>query len=340
MNLNKYRAILRRFQAKRVVVLRDMMLDEYVSAESWRISREAPVLILRHQATRLLPGGGANPVSNIHSLGGRALPLGVVGSDLMGEALLGIFRAKGLDTSGLVREKGRPTGVKTRVLAGGVNTAKQQVIRIDRVSEEPVRRATEEALLQALQRRLKGADGLIVSDYGCGLVTERVLSFLNGLRRRHPGLVVCVDSRYRLMDYRGVTVVTPNETEAAPAAGFEEYREGLLPQIGARLLSTTGARMALVTQGSKGMTLFQPGLPSRHLPVCGSTEIVDVNGAGDSVAATMTLALAAGAEPHEAMALANAAGGVAVMRSGPASVTRAEILGALEAGPALEEKKR
>jgi rfaE bifunctional protein kinase chain/domain len=331
MNLKPWQSLLSKFTGKRIVVLGDMMLDEYLYGETTRISREAPVLILKYGHTEVLPGGGANPVSNIHSLGGQALPVGVVGDDAMGARLRAIFADKGMDTSGLVEEPGRVTAVKTRILAGGHNTAKQQVIRVDRIEERPVAAATERRVLTALEERLKGAQGLIVSDYGNGLVTDRVLAHLNGLRRRHPRLVICVDSRYRLMDYRNVTVVTPNETEAAPAAGFEEYSEAMLPAIGKRLLATTRAGMVLVTRGSQGMSLFRKQRPTATIPVCGSREIVDVNGAGDTVAAAITLALASGAEPEAAMALANAAGGVAVMQSGPAAVTAPQVLANLAA---------
>ena len=326
MNLKPWQSLLAKFSGKRVAVLGDMMLDEYVFGETSRISREAPVLILKYGHTEVLPGGGANPVSNIHSLGGQALPVGVVGDDAMGGRLRAIFAAKGMDVSGLVEEPGRVTAVKTRILAGGHNTAKQQVIRVDRAEERPISAATERRVLAALDERLKAAQGLIVSDYGSGLVTDRVLAHVNALRKRHPRLVICVDSRYRLMDYRNVTVVTPNETEAAPAAGFEEYSEAMLPEIGRRLLATTRASMVLVTRGSQGMSLFRKGKPTATVPVCGPREIVDVNGAGDTVAAAITLALAAGAKPEAAMTLANAAGGVAVMQSGPASVSRPQIL--------------
>ncbi|HTB23504.1 MAG TPA: bifunctional ADP-heptose synthase [bacterium] len=321
--------VLQAFSKLRVVVLGDLMLDEYVFGETTRISREAPVLILKHERTQSLPGGGANPVSNIASLGAAALPVGVLGLDRAGDTLLDIFKAKGVDTSGVVTESGRTTPVKIRVLAGGHNTARQQVIRLDHEAEGPITPDTESAVLKALDARIKGAHALIISDYGNGLMTPRLLKHVNALAARLPRLVVCVDSRYQLGGYRAVTVITPNETEAAPAAGFEDYREEDLDRIGKALLKRTRARMVLVTRGSRGMSLFR-GARRDDVPVLGSTDSVDVNGAGDSVAACMTLALAAGAEPGLAMRLANAAGGVAVMQRGPASVTKAQILSLLE----------
>jgi rfaE bifunctional protein kinase chain/domain len=317
--------VLKAFSSLRVVVLGDLMLDEYVFGETTRISREAPVLILKHERTLSLPGGGANPVSNIASLGAAALPVGVLGLDRAGDTLLDTFKAKGIDTGGVVTEDGRTTPVKIRVLAGGHNTARQQVIRLDHEAEGPISATTETAVLTALDARLEGAHALIISDYGNGLMTPRLLRRVNAVAAGRPRLVVCVDSRYQLGGYRGVTVITPNETEAAPAAGFEDYREEDLDRIGRALLKRTRARMVLVTRGSRGMSLFRGGRRD-DVPVRGSKDSVDVNGAGDSVAACMTLALAAGAEPELAMRLANAAGGVAVMQRGPASVTTAQIL--------------
>lgn len=326
--LKDAKAALDRFGKLRVVVLGDLMLDEYVFGETSRISREAPVLILKHERTLSLPGGGANPVSNIASLGAQALPVGVLGADRAADALTEIFQTKGVDLSGVTVEPGRVSPVKIRVMAGGHNTARQQVIRLDHEAEGPISRASEAAVLKALDDRLRGAHALIISDYGNGLMTPALLKYVNGLAKRSPKLVTCVDSRWQLGRYQGVTAITPNETEAAPAAGFEDYREDDLDAIGRALLAKTRARMVLVTRGSRGMSLFQ-ARKREDIGVYGSDEIVDVNGAGDSVAACLALALAAGAEPGLAMRLANAAGGVAVMQRGPASVTREEILSLL-----------
>jgi D-glycero-beta-D-manno-heptose-7-phosphate kinase len=327
--LSDYQNILKRFSGLRIVVLGDLMLDEYVFGATTRISREAPVLILKHEKTLSLPGGGANPVSNIASLGATALPVGVLGTDRAGETLRDLFKEKGVDGSGIVGEPGRVSPVKIRVLAGDHNTARQQVIRIDHLAEHPMQPATEKAVLTALEAQLKGAHGLIVSDYGNGLVTPAVLRYVNSLSRKLPKLVVCVDSRYQLGAYRGVTAMVPNETEAAPAAGFDDFGDGDLDAIGRRLLKQTKAKQVLITRGSRGMSLFS-AKKRENVAVLGGTQIVDVNGAGDSVAACFTLALAAGASPSIAMRLANAAGGVAVMQAGPASVTREQILSLLK----------
>jgi rfaE bifunctional protein kinase chain/domain len=186
--------------------------------------------------------------------------------------------------------------------------------------------AIEKKVLRALEEQLSGADALLVSDYGSGLITPGVLRTINLLAKKRPRLVTVVDSRYQLTKYRNIWAAVPNETEAAPAAGYEEYRESNLPRIGEKLLATLKSRMVLVTRGSKGMSLFQKGRKLSSVEPYGSTRIVDVNGAGDTVAAAFTLGLAAGAKPEEAMALANAAGGVAVMKTGPASVTARQLM--------------
>ena len=331
MNKTRAKQLLKKFEGLKIAVLGDMVLDEYVYGESTRISREAPVLILRHERSDVLPGGGANPVSNIQSLGGAVHPVGVVGDDRGADLLEELFRKKGVDTSGLIRDRERETQRKVRLMAGGHNTARQQIVRLDYVSEEALPPTLEARVLAALERALTGADGLLVSDYGSGLVTAGVLKVINSLAQKKPELVTVVDSRYQLNKYRGVWAAVPNETEAAPAAGFEEYREAMLNKIGEKLLGTLKSRMVLVTRGSKGMSLYQKGKRSPStVPVYGSTRIVDVNGAGDTVAAAMTLALAAGANGEEAMALANAAGGVAVMHPGPASVTAKQLMKNLE----------
>lgn len=329
MKTAAHEKILKAFSGKKVVVLGDLVLDEYVYGATERISREAPVLILRHERTLALPGGGANPASNVHSLGAQALPVGLVGLDDAGERLLGIFKQKGLDTSGILQDAGQPTSRKVRVMAGGTNTARQQVIRVDYAPEGEMPKATQKRLVQVLEKRLKGADALLVSDYGAGALGEEVLAFVNSLRKKMPKLVTCVDSRYQLSRYRGVTALTPNETEAAPAAGLEEYHPKDLPFIGKKLLKDTQAGYALVTRGSKGMSLFSAKGPRIDLPIYGSDQIIDVNGAGDSVASAFTLALASGADAKAAMEIANAAGGVAVMQAGPASVTRDQIVSLL-----------
>lgn len=325
MTFTRVKQLLKRFKDCKVVVLGDMVLDEYLYGESSRISREAPVLILKHEKSVALPGGAANPTSNIHSMGAQPYPIGVVGKDLAAQKLLSLFKKKKI-AGHLVQDSDRPTLHKTRIMAGGHNTSRQQIVRMDYVSEELISEKIEKNILKVLEAELKNADALLVSDYGSGLITPGILRFVNSLAKRKPRLVTVVDSRYQLTKYRHMWAATPNETEAAPAAGYEEYREADLEKIGDKLLKTTKSKMIMVTRGSKGMTMFRQRRKSLHVPPYGSTKIVDVNGAGDTVTAALTLALAAGAKPEEAMAIANAAGGVAVMKAGPASVSPKQIL--------------
>jgi rfaE bifunctional protein kinase chain/domain len=217
--------------------------------------------------------------------------------------------------------------VKTRILAGGIHSAKQQVVRIDRYTGEPVsdrhRAQAERAALQAI----KDADAVLVSDYGSGLVTPRFVSDLAARGRKHkPGLPILIDSRYALTKYAGLTACTPNESEVEQVLGVRiDDRRAVLERAGRKLLDQTGMACVLITRGSRGMALFEPGKKTVHIPIFGSDQIADVTGAGDTVMATMTLALAAGGSFEEAARLANYAGGLVVMKRGTATVSAAEL---------------
>jgi rfaE bifunctional protein kinase chain/domain len=263
-----------------------------------------------------------------------AVAVGVAGTDETGKRLLEVM-ARAIDIRGVVRAKGCVTPTKTRILAGGIHSAKQQVVRIDRT-----RRSTPGAReLSAVKSRLLAAaarcDALLVSDYGSGLVTPALVNAARkALRTRRAGRPpVLVDSRYDLLRYRGMTTCTPNESEVEQLFGVKigENRR-VLERCGRSLLDATRARAVLVTRGSRGMALFERDRPTLHIPIFGSDQIADVTGAGDTVIATMTLALAAGGTFEEAARLANYAGGLVVMKRGTATVTAAELRAAVESG--------
>lgn len=310
-----------------------MLLDEFVSGEISRVSREAPVLILRHRSSHSYPGGGANAVSNLASLGARALPVGVVGDDEDGRMLLDDFRGKGIDTSGIIRAHGWVTTCKTRYLAGWTHTTEQQVLRVDREPKTRIPARAEQAVARQLRRLSRHADAVLVSDYGLGIASP---SLLRGLEAK----ILTLDSRYRLLDYRkcGVTAATPNEPELEAAyhasIGTDQTR---LEDLGRRALRDLGLEALVVTRGKDGMAVFERKgayskgkiSASRHIPIFGSDSPVDVTGAGDTVIAAFTLALAAGATYLEAAHIANYAGGIAVMKKRTATVTREELESAL-----------
>lgn len=316
------------FERVRVAVAGDLIADEFIYGQIDRVSREAPVLILSYDSAEVLPGGAGNAARNAASLGAAVELVGVVGRDPAGRGLYQALQASA-DVSGIVQASGMTTPVKTRILAGGVHSAKQQVVRIDRagggLTPTSVRRV-EAALVRAMGR----ADALVMSDYGTGLVTpeswQRAVAAAKG---RTPG-VVLVDSRYNLGGFSGVTACTPNESEVEALLGIRiDDNRKVLEEAGRHLLATLRCRAVLITRGSRGMALFEPGRPTDHIPIVGSDQVTDVTGAGDTVIATFAVALAAGASFGEAARLANHAGGIVVMKRGTAVVTRRELLAAL-----------
>ncbi len=317
-----------RFRGFRIAVLGDLVCDEFVHGDIERVSREAPVLILRHTRTEVVPGGGANAVANLRALGAEPVPIGVVGTDSAGEALLATFRKAGIDTRGVRRLPRYATPTKSRLLAGGVHTRRQQVIRVDRGAEPgDLDPPIEDDVLRRVSRAARGAAGLLVADYGYGAATPRLV---RRLRQAYPSLRMTVDSRNRVASFRRMSACTPNQEELERAAGIGPLRsEALLRRAGHALLRRTGNAAVLVTRGALGMTLFARGRPPVDIPAYGSGEVADVTGAGDTVIAVFTLALLSGAAPLEAARLANYAAGLVVMKYGTATVSRAEIVRAV-----------
>jgi D-glycero-beta-D-manno-heptose-7-phosphate kinase len=329
-------AILDLFAGCRVAVIGDFVADEFVYGRVGRLSREAPVLILEYDKTDTRPGGAGNAANNIAALGGHAVAVGLVGDDDAGARLCGAFDA-GVDARRLVRVRGRETPTKTRILAGGIHSAKQQIVRMDRGTRRQAtaeeRRRFEQAALAATAR----VDAVLVSDYGGGLVTPRLVQAIARAARTRDGArpKILVDSRYDLRRYRGLTACTPNESEAEALIGAtigDDLRA--LERAGRQLLEETRMEAVLITRGSRGMALFEADQPTRHIPIFGPDEIADVTGAGDTVIATMTLALASGATAYEAAQLANVAGGIVVMKRGTATVSHEELRAALGLGRA------
>jgi rfaE bifunctional protein kinase chain/domain len=321
------------FGSRRVLVVGDLIADEFIYGHVERISREAPVLILKYDATEIVAGGAGNAANNVATLGGRARLAGVVGTDGEGRRLLSSFH-RGVDTTRVVRARACRTPVKTRILAGGVHSAKQQVVRIDRDAGWPLAESVARRVLANVTRSLADVDAVLLSDYGSGLVTpaiaDAVQRELDRRTRRRP-VPLLVDSRYRLLEYRGLTTCTPNESELERVFGIAINDDAdVLERAGRRLLSRTRMHSVLVTRGSRGMALFQPKQPTIHIPIFGSDEIADVTGAGDTVIATIAVALAAGASFYEAARLANYAGGLVVMKRGTATVSARELSSAIE----------
>ena len=321
------------FGGRRVLVIGDLIADEFIYGEVHRVSREAPVLILKYDTTEVVPGGAGNAANNVTALGGSASLAGLVGADEQSRRLLAALPRQ-VDRRQVVRTRGYRTPVKTRILAGGIHSAKQQIVRIDRETGWPLDEAVSRLFAQKISAALRDCDAVLLPNYGSGLVTPALAAAVTQAtmkRGRRRPIPVLVDSRYRLLDYRGLTTCTPNESEVEQALGIRIDDDAVvLEEAGRTVLRRTGMRAVLITRGSRGMALFQPKQPTIHVPIFGPDEVTDVTGAGDTVIATMSLALAAGASFYEATRLANYAGGLVVMKRGTATVSARELSDAVE----------
>jgi rfaE bifunctional protein kinase chain/domain len=322
-------SIIERFPRQRVVMLGDLVADEYVYGEIARVSREAPVLILKQREKQVLPGGGANAANNLAELGAQVIPVGVVGDDEPGTALLRYFQEKRVSTRYVVRLGGYLTPTKSRILGGLSHWQRQQIVRIDREPAQLLAKEVRRRLTRSVLPLLRASSALLVSDYGYGSTDAGEVEFL----RRRIGsapLPITVDSRYDLLTYKNITAATPNEPEVEAAFGQTIGNDlERLHALGRKLMRRQGFQALLLTQGRHGMVLFEPRREPRHLPIFGSDQAVDVTGAGDTVIAAYTLALGAGASFLHAAMIANCAGGLVVMKRGTASVTGREIIEAI-----------
>ncbi len=325
-----------RFGKTRVVVVGDLIADEYLYGKPARISREAPVLILRFTGRQVKLGGAANAAHNVHALGATALGVGVLGRDAAGDEVAQLLRQAGVSIDGLLRVSARCTPVKTRIMAGGHESTRHQVVRLDREPETGVPPDAEAEIIARIQMLAREADAFLVSDYGYGTVSPRVFDAVLALSRAR-GALVAVDSRYDLPRFKGATAATPNEPEVEALVGEELDDEPSIEKAGRAVLERLDARFLLVTRGNRGMALLEREGPVTFMPIHGSDEIADVTGAGDTVISAFTVALAAGAAPGEAAWLANVAGGVVVMKRGTATVTPRELADSLSSDGAARQ---
>lgn len=321
--------IVEQFPRQTILVLGDFVADEFVFGEISRVSREAPVLILRRREMHCLPGGGANAVNNLADLGAQVHPVAALGDDATGETLAEYFRKKKVDTAGLIRTAGWTTPAKTRFLAGWPHTAQQQVLRVDR---EPDRLGDTiaEALIRKARERVADASAVLISDYGYGSATPEIVAGIRN-RKRWVGPVT-LDSRYRLHEYAhlNLTAATPNEAEIEAAHNARIGGDAAkLDALARRTMARLALGALVVTRGRHGMTVFERGRAPHPIAVFGADQAVDVTGAGDTVIAAFTLALAAGATVPQAARIANYAGGIVVMKRGTATVSREELAAAV-----------
>ncbi|MGD1147073.1 MAG: PfkB family carbohydrate kinase [Thermoanaerobaculaceae bacterium] len=327
--------VIERFPSRRVVLYGDLVLDRFVLGTPKRISREAPVIILRFEAQRDLPGGGANALANLAALGATVLPVGVVGDDDAGSSLLAVLEGSGVDIDGIVRLPGFRTVTKVRIVAGGAVSLKHQVARYDVEDHLPAHDGWREALLTRLAVVAPGAHAAAVSDYGYGVVSAEGVA---RLRTALPaGAPAVADSRFGLEALGAVDGATPNLEELAATMGTVPRGDEAVASAAEALRKRLGARFVAATRGNEGLTLVESGKAALHLPVFGTDQVADVTGAGDTVLATLTLALAAGATPSDAAVIANLAGGIVVTKLGTATVTRDELHRAIDQAPFVND---
>lgn len=329
----RLRKIVESFPNVTITVLGDFLADEFVFGEISRVSREAPVLILKHRERTVVPGGGANAVNNLADLGVKVLPVSVIGDDEPGHLLMKALRQKRIPVNGILEDKSYTTITKTRILAGMTHNARQQVVRVDREPENPPSHSSCGKLLSVARKYLRESDALIVSDYGYGSATPALLSALQQGRSKKT-IPIVLDSRYRMLEYSGVTAASPNEPEVEAALGIR-IGQSWQKVVGAgkRVMKRMKLQSLLITRGRDGMVAFDQRHAPIDIPIFGSDQVADVTGAGDTVIAAFSAALAAGASTTEAAQLANYAGGIVVMKRGTATVSREELLHAIEQTP-------
>jgi D-glycero-beta-D-manno-heptose-7-phosphate kinase len=330
---DRLKKIVEAFPNITVTVLGDLVADEFVFGEISRVSREAPVLILKHRERTVVPGGAANAANNLADLGVNVLPVGIVGDDEPGRLLLKHFRHKRIPVSGVLRDKSYTTVTKTRILAGMTHTSRQQVVRVDREPlQAPNTHLTRELYL-ATRNYTHASDALLVSDYGYGAATPAIVTALRD-KGKLGSTPIVLDSRYRLLQYSSATAATPNEPEVEEALGVRIGQDwNKLIAAGEQVMARMKLQSLLITRGRDGMVAFDHQHKPVDIPIVGSDQVADVTGAGDTVIAAFTAALAAGASTEEAAQLANYAGGIVVMKRGTATVSREELLHAIEQTP-------
>jgi D-glycero-beta-D-manno-heptose-7-phosphate kinase len=325
--------LVKKFSGRRILVYGDFVLDEFLYGRIDRISREAPVFIVSHESSDFRPGCAANAVANLAALGAAVLPCGIVGDDDYGIILRRILNEMKVSTVNLIPVDNTKTALKTRVIAGGMHSVKQQIVRIDRLNDVADGPEVDNLVKERLKSLLGQTDAVLISDYGIGGLELGVAQWLLQ-EGRNSGKPVLVDSRYRLMEYTGATAATPNQPEAEECTNAVINSLSSLHESGTRMLEKLESEALVITRGPDGMSLFRPDSEPVDIPAYGDEEVVDVTGAGDTVIAAFTLAIAAGADFVEAARTANVAGGLSVLKKGTAAVSREDMIAALTLNPA------
>ena len=304
----------------RILVIGDAAIDEMIYGDTERISREAPVLILRHTKTKIILGGASNAAHNIAAInGGKVSILSTYGDDYYGEVLLNAFKEAKVDTSYMVKAQERKTTVKTRISGSCSQSVTQQIVRIDRETKEPLSAETEKKFIENIKKAIPNFDAVILSDYQIGNMTKKVIKTAIDTAKKHKKIIIA-DVQKDMDSYKGVTGMTPNQPDTEKFVGFKIADEATLKKAGEKLISKAKSELMLITRGGDGMAIFSKNGKYSPIPVFNKTEVFDVTGAGDTVVATFTLALAAGVSPKNAAIIGNLAASI-VIRSFGCAVT-------------------
>ncbi len=321
-NFDRFCELIDRFFEPNILVIGDLTLDEFLVGRVERISREAPVLILRHEHTNQVPGGGANAVYNLAKLGAKVRVAGIIGDDIQGTALKGIFEDAGINTHGMLIDSTRPTVTKTRISGHSRQSVTQQMVRLDRKSDDLPPAMVQQELANYIESQINQVDAVVCSDYGDGVFSEVVIK----AALKHPRCIV--DTQSGLDRYLGATIFTPNLPEAENAVGYSINNNLKVTQAGEDLLKLTQSTYMLITRGDEGMSLFtneQGQEKEQHIPPFNRTDVFDVTGAGDTVVSALTLALCVGATPWEAAVLGNLAASIVIRQVGTATTSPDEM---------------
>ena len=319
-NFNEIKNTISNFRNAKVLVVGDLILDEFLWGEVSRISPEAPVPVVWVKKESFMPGGASNVANNLRALGANVRLAGVIGDDERGAILKGELEAKGIDVSGIFIDESRPTTLKTRVVAHH-----QQVVRIDKERPDHLGDGLISGMADYIKSILKEVDAVIIEDYGKGVISPKLLSKVVPLAKSYKKIISVDPKEEHFKYYKGISVITPNNSEAAKAVGFEIKDDASLKKAGEALLKKLNCRIVLITLGENGMAVFQKAKPMKHIPTV-AQEVFDVSGAGDTVIASYTLSLASGADPIQSAHIANCAAGIVVGKVGIAVVTPEELL--------------
>ena len=319
-NFSKLNSIISNFKNANVLVIGDLILDEFIWGDVSRISPEAPVPVVWVKRESFMPGGASNVANNLRSLGARTSLAGVIGDDERGAILKGELEQKGIDTSGIMIDESRPTTLKTRVVA-----QHQQVVRIDKEKVDALSDVLISRIINYTKESIEKIDAIVIEDYGKGVITPKLLKQIVPLAKAHKKIISVDPKEEHLKYYQGITLITPNNNEASKAVGFEIKDNATLKKAGAAILKKFKCKIALITLGENGMAVFQKDKPMKHIPTV-AQEVFDVSGAGDTVIACYTLALAAGADSVQAAHISNCAAGIVVGKVGIAVVTPDELI--------------